>query len=120
VALTQKPDIVCLPETFTTVNVDGKTADLAETVPGPTTELVAQRAKAGGCYIICPIKTARDGRFWNSAIILDRQGHVAGIYDKTQPVTSSADYTVMEKGVIPGGHFIGGLHRYGERRYTRR
>ena len=102
-ALTQKPDIVCLPETFTTVNVDGTAEDLAETVPGPTTNLVAQRAKANGCYIICPIKTAREGRFWNSAIILDRQGQVAGIYDKTQPVTNSVDYTVMENGLTPGG-----------------
>ncbi len=101
-ALKQKPDIVCLPETFTAASITKPIEELAETVPGPTTNVVAKRAKKYGCYIICPIFTLREGKIWNSAIIIDRNGEVAGIYDKVHPVTSSSDYTVFEKGVTPG------------------
>ncbi|MBO3803165.1 MAG: carbon-nitrogen hydrolase family protein [Candidatus Brockarchaeota archaeon] len=101
-ALRQEPDLVCLPETFTTVSVDGKPEDLAEAVPGPTTEAVSKRAKANDCYVICPINTRRGSKIWNSAIVIDRSGEVLGIYDKVHPVTTSSDYTVFEDGVMPG------------------
>ena len=102
-ALRQKPDLVCLPEAFTTVSVtDTSAAELAETVPGPTTDGVAKRAKEHGCYIICPIRTKRDSKIWNSAVVIDRSGEILGIYDKVQPVTTSSDYTVFENGVTPG------------------
>lgn len=101
-ALKQEPDIVCLPETFTASSITKPLEELAETVPGPTINVVAKRAKQYSCYIICPIFTSRKGKIWNSAIIIDRNGEVVGIYDKVHPVTSSSDYTVFEKGVTPG------------------
>ena len=102
-ALRQKPDLVCLPEAFTTVSVPAEsTEEIGETVPGPTTDAVAQRAKEGRCYIICSIKTEREGKLWNSAVIIDRSGDILGIYDKVQPVTTSTDYTVFENGIMPG------------------
>jgi len=102
-ALTQKPDLVCLPETFTTVSLpETPIAELAEPVPGPTIKAVARRAREEGCYVICPIKTVRNGDYWNSAVIIDRSGKVLGIYDKAHPVTTSGDYTVFEGGMSPG------------------
>ncbi len=102
-ALRYKPDIICLPEAFTTFSVRGKSKqELAEPVPGPTTEAIAKKAKEGNCYIICPIITKREGKIWNSAIVIDRSGDIVGIYDKVHPVTSSPDYTVFENGVTPG------------------
>ncbi len=102
-ALALEPDLVCLPETFTTVSVPfGSLAEIAEPVPGPTTDAVAERAWKHHCYVICPIKNTREGGYWNSAIVFDRQGDILGIYDKAQPVTSSHDYTVFEGGVLPG------------------
>jgi len=102
-ALRQKPDLVCLPEAFTTVSVAAKPLiELAETVPGSTTDAVAERAKERECYVICPIITKRDSKLWNSAIVIDRSGDILGIYDKLHPVTTSSDYTVFENGVTPG------------------
>jgi beta-ureidopropionase len=102
-ALRQEPDLVCLPETFTTVSVPFEdVTEIAEPVPGPTTDAVAERARARDCYVICPIKNQREGVVRNSAIVIDRQGQVLGIYDKAQPVTTSPDYTVFEGGVHPG------------------
>lgn len=102
-ALALEPDLVCLPETFTTVSVlYSDLLQVAEPIPGPTTDAVAQRAREHGCYVICPIKNQRDGRCWNSGVVIDREGEILGIYDKAHPVTSSSDYTVFEGGVLPG------------------
>jgi predicted amidohydrolase len=102
-ALTQSPDLVCLPETFPTVTVQAESiADLAEPVPGPTVEAVARRARAHNCYVICPLKTVRQGVYLNAAVVLDRGGEILGIYDKVHPVTTSSDYTVFEGGISPG------------------
>ena len=101
-ALTIGPDLVVLPETFTTVSLDRDLEKNAESVPGPTTDACAKRAKKARTYVICPIQTKRDGDFWNSAVVIDREGQVVGIYDKSYPVTSTEDYTMMEYGMRPG------------------
>jgi beta-ureidopropionase len=101
-ALRQKPDLVCLPETFTKPSAAVESVEeFAEPVPGPTTNTISRRAKQHNCYVICPLVTQRDGKCWNSAVIMDRSGDILGIYDKVHPVTSTSDYTVFEKGVTP-------------------
>lgn len=102
-ALTQQPDLVCLPENFATANM-GKVpvCERAEAFNGPTLSAAAQRAKQHRCYIVCPVLRERDGKLFNSAVLFDRAGAVQGIYDKACPVTTSADYTVFEDGVTPG------------------
>ncbi len=98
-----RPDLVCLPEAFTLPGLgDVPLAEKVETVPGPTTDAAARRAREHRCHVICPLKARRDGRIFNSAVVLDRAGQIAGVYDKLCPVTSTADYTVMEGGVTPG------------------
>lgn len=102
-ALRQKPDLVCLPEAFSSVGTPREQiSQVAESVPGPTTDAAASRARAGRCYVICPVVTQRDGQCWNSAVVIDRQGAILGIYDKIHPVTSSSDYTSFEEGTQPG------------------
>lgn len=102
-ALKQKPDLVCFPETFTGGGVKDETgAQVAESVPGPTTDAFGKLAKANRCYVICPLRTIREGKQWNSAVVLDRSGQILGMYDKAHPVTTSPDYTVFEYGVCPG------------------
>lgn len=68
-------DIACLPEEFA-----GTTA---ETIPGPTTNSVGELAKRFHMYVVCPIREqASDGRQYNTAVLLDRVGQVAGCYRK--------------------------------------
>jgi len=101
-ALKHKPDLVCLPETFCTPTTQGGLENKAETLPGATTDEVTKLARLHNCYVICPIFTQRQGRFWNTAVIIDRKGDIMGVYDKLHPVTSSSDYTTMEDGITPG------------------
>ena len=55
-AVAEKPDIIALPETFVSQGVAHTSpAEVAEPIPGPTTDLVAAYARDHGCYIICPL-----------------------------------------------------------------
>lgn len=94
-----KPDIICVPETFQTAWVDEEKPldQTAEEPPGPVTERMAEFAKRNSCYIICAIETKEAGRFYNSAILLDRMGKISGIYHKAHPTV-----TEIAKGVVPG------------------
>jgi predicted amidohydrolase len=98
-SLSLHPDLVCLPECFSKLGIPGG-ADF-EPVPGPTTEHFMAVARRNRCHIICPLKTERDGVRRNSAVVIDRSGGIAGIYDKVHPVTARADYSSFE-GVRPG------------------
>jgi len=98
-----QPDIVCLPEVFASVGTEYEgVEEVAQPVPGPITDMAAEVARHHSTCVICPLMEARDGRVYNSAVLIDRQGHIAGIYEKIHPVTSSSDYTVLEHGVTPG------------------
>jgi len=46
----------------------------------------------------------RDGKIWNSAIVIGRDGDIVGIYDKVHPVTSTPDYTEFEGGAETLGY----------------
>jgi hypothetical protein len=67
-------DIACLPEEFSGTK--------AESVPGPTTNAVADLAKQYHMYVICPIREQAGDREYNTAVLLDRKGQVAGYYRK--------------------------------------
>jgi beta-ureidopropionase len=84
-----RPDIVCLPETFT--------RGQPESVPGPTTDRLSRWAKSHACYVICPL-IVRDGeREFNSAVLIDRTGAIVGRYDKIRPTEGE-----LEKSICPG------------------
>jgi predicted amidohydrolase len=98
-----KPDVICLPELFSTMWVsDERTiAEYAEEEQGggPVTTLVASYARKHSCYVVCPIMTRKDGRFYNSSILFDRHGTTAGVYHKAHP-------TITE--ILPDQAFKGG------------
>jgi len=99
----EKPDLICLPETFLGVNVSERPlAQVAESVPGPTTDMAAAEAKRLGCYVICPLIVRRGDAYMNESVLIDRQGQIIGSYAKIHPVVSGAQYREMESGVTPG------------------
>src|SRR5215469_16117903 len=97
-ALQQGPDLVCLPEGFADVGVRKPLQETAESLTGATVEACAHRAREARCYIVCPLHTCEGDHIYNSAVLLDRSGEIAGIYHKVCPVTSSPDYTILERG----------------------
>jgi len=80
-------DVVCLPELFRSQyfcqREDASLFDLAEPVPGPTTEALGRAAKEAGAVVVAPIFERRaPGLYHNSAAIIDADGQVRGLYRK--------------------------------------
>jgi beta-ureidopropionase len=78
-------DIVCLPEEFS--------GGAPETIPGPTTEVVAALAKEYGMYVICPLLEVHEQSHYNTAVLIDRQGDIAGQYRKIFVVWTENAYS---------------------------
>ncbi|HXJ33650.1 MAG TPA: carbon-nitrogen hydrolase [Candidatus Eisenbacteria bacterium] len=79
--------IVCLPELFRTQyfcqREDAALFDLAEPIPGPTTDRMAALAKELGVVLVVSLFERRAaGVYHNTAVILDADGRIAGRYRK--------------------------------------
>jgi N-carbamoylputrescine amidase len=80
-------EVVCLPELYRSPyfcqKEDAALFDLAETVPGPSTERLSAVARTAGVAVVVPIFEKRaPGLYHNSAVILDADGKTAGLYRK--------------------------------------
>jgi N-carbamoylputrescine amidase len=79
--------IVCLPELFQTQyfcqREDAALFDLAEPIPGPTTEKLSQLAKQLGIVLIASLFERRAaGVYHNTAAMFDSDGTLRGLYRK--------------------------------------
>jgi N-carbamoylputrescine amidase len=80
-------DVVCLPELYRSPyfcqKEDARLFDLAEPVPGPSTEALGRAAREAGVVVVAPIFEKRaPGLYHNTAAIIDTTGEVAGLYRK--------------------------------------
>jgi N-carbamoylputrescine amidase len=80
-------EIVCLPELFRSQyfcqSEDHAKFDLAEPIPGPSTELLGKIARDRGVVIIASLFERRSaGLYHNTAAILDADGSLRGLYRK--------------------------------------
>jgi beta-ureidopropionase len=98
-----EPDVIVLPETIQTSWVkESKTLDeIAEDEkrPGPITTMLAEVAKKQKCYITCPVITKKEGRYYNSSILLNREGKMDGVFHKVRPTATE---------IIPRTYYKGG------------
>jgi N-carbamoylputrescine amidase len=86
-AAKQGAQIVCLQELFRSLyfckTEDHKFFDLAEPIPGPTTEILAKVAKQHDVAIVASLFERRAaGLYHNTAAILDADGSISGLYRK--------------------------------------
>lgn len=88
-------DLIALPETCRGLN-----AQSGEDLDGPTVRAAAELARKHKTYIVCPIDRRTAGLRHNSAVLLDRAGKVATIYDKIYPVYQAE--CVLDPPVHPG------------------
>ncbi len=80
--------IVCLQELFRTLyfpqSKEAGVRKLAETIPGETTRTLANLAKDLGVVLIVPLfEKARNGKYYNSAVVIDHKGKLLPVYRKT-------------------------------------
>ncbi len=80
-------ELICLQELFRSryfcQSEEARSFDLAEPIPGPTTEALAAAAAARKVAIVGSIFERRaEGVYHNTAVVLDRDGRLAGRYRK--------------------------------------
>jgi N-carbamoylputrescine amidase len=79
--------VVCLPELYRSQyfaqKEDVAIFDLAETIPGPSTEAIGAAAKKHGVAVVVPLFEKRaPGLYHNTAAIVGEDGRVIGLYRK--------------------------------------
>lgn len=80
-------DVIALPETFL-----GQNDSTPETLAGATVAALAALARKHRCYIVVPIDRLDGEQRLNTAVLLDRAGAIAGLYDKVFPYWSEFNH----------------------------
>jgi predicted amidohydrolase len=92
-----KPDIICLPEAMTAVGTGLAYDQVAEPIPGPTSERLGEKAREHNCYLVA-CYNERDGQgVYNTSVLIDRQGKLVGKYRKCYVPREE-----IEVGITPG------------------
>ena len=107
------PELNCLP--YFCVREEVRNFDLAETVPGPTTESLGKIAKEKSIIIITTLFEKRaKGLYHNTAVVMDKDGRLAGTYRKMHIPDDPGFYekfyfTPGDQGFVPINTSIGKL-----------
>jgi predicted amidohydrolase len=98
-------DLVVFPEYFAArpgESLAQKTVQMGEVLPR-----IAACASRHHCYLVMPMLLREEGlpvRYSNAAVLVDREGKLAGIYRKVHPVASEGT-ELLEGGLTPGRDF---------------
>jgi len=93
-------DVILLPEGISIVGTTKSILDVAESIPGPTTQALSAVAKARKAYIVAGIYEKEGHVMYNTAVLIDRNGDIAGKYRKVYLPREE-----VEKGLTPGTHY---------------
>lgn len=79
--------VICLQELFNSQypcqSEDHARFEMAENIPGPSTEVISQIAKELDVVVVVPLFEKRThGLYHNSAVVIDADGSTAGLYRK--------------------------------------
>jgi predicted amidohydrolase len=108
-AAKQKADIVVLGETLTYPGLGKKYHEVAEPIPGPSTEYFGELAKKHNLYIV-PGLLERDGHLvYNVAVLIGPDGNVVGKYRKVCLPRGE-----VEGGIAPGSDYPVFQTRFGK------
>jgi predicted amidohydrolase len=108
-AAKQKADLVVLGETLTYPGLGKKYPEVAEPVPGPSTEFFGRLAKQHNMYIV-PGLIERDGHLiYNVAVLIGPDGNIVGKYRKVTLPRGE-----IEGGVAPGHEYPVFKTRFGK------
>lgn len=96
-AAKQKADLVVLGETVPSARVKKQAHEIAETIPGPSTEYFGELAKKHNLHIVFSLYERDAHLVYNSAVLLGPDGKLVGKYRKLCLPHAEAD-----KGIAPG------------------
>jgi len=100
IAADSNADIVCLPEAITLAGTGKTYTEASEPVPGPSTEFLGSIARQYNIYVVAGLLEQAGPVVYNTAVLIDREGKLAGKYRKV-----SLPREEIEGGVTPGDSY---------------
>jgi predicted amidohydrolase len=95
-----KLDIVCLPEAIMLVGTTKNGPQTAEPIPGPSSERLARAARKNHLWLVAGLYERDGSTVYNAAVLLDREGRLAGKYRKVHLPREE-----WQLGVTPGNSY---------------
>ncbi len=99
-AVPAKTDVILLPEGITVIGTGKTYAEVAEPVPGPTSLRLGEVARRRGAWIAAGVYEREGQAIYNTAILVDREGKLAGRYRKVYLPREE-----VEGGLTPGSDY---------------
>lgn len=96
----ERPDLVVFSENLVDRGVRVPLAEKAETIPGPLTKMLSEKARAYHTYVVTTLHERDGDLFYNTAVLIDREGRLMGKYRKVHLAMSEAD-----AGLTPGSEY---------------
>jgi predicted amidohydrolase len=100
-------DLAALPEYAVSGGMNGRAPEVSVPLEGPVLDATGGAARRHSCYVVLPMMLVEDadaGVYSNAAVLLGRDGAVAGIYRKVHAVPDRQGDT-LEGGAIAGRDF---------------
>jgi len=99
-AAKQSANLLVLGECITSVGTDLSHVEVAEPVPGPSTNYLGRMAKENNLYIVTTLNERVGHLIYNTAVLLGPGGKLVGKYRKICPARGE-----YRKGIAPGRQF---------------
>ena len=93
-------DICCLPEATNMAGTGRSAQQIAEPIQGASFEAYAEKAKQHEMWVVACYATMQDDLCRNTAVLIDREGALAGCYHKTH-----LHWPEYRDGVTPGDDY---------------
>ena len=93
-------DIICLGESVELVGTGATVAEVAQPIPGPATKGLGQAARRAGVWVVVGLTECDGDTLYNTAVLLNRQGRVAGRYRKVHLPREE-----WRQGIAPGSEY---------------
>jgi len=93
-------DILCLGETIKAIGTGASITERAEPIPGPATNQLGKAAKRNNIWLIASLNEKVGDVVYNTAVLIDRKGNLAGKYRKVHLPREE-----WKQGVRPGDQY---------------
>jgi predicted amidohydrolase len=95
-----RANLVCLPEGITVVGTGKSYAEVAESIPGPTTRRLGELAAKLRTHVVAGVYERIGAVVFNTSVLVGPAGEMLGIYRKTHLPQEE-----VEAGLTPGDYF---------------
>jgi predicted amidohydrolase len=95
-----RADLIVLPEAITLIGTPFVYTEVAEPVPGPTTQRLGGLAAGKSAYLVAGILEREGATVYNTAVLIGRKGELVGHYRKVYLPREE-----IEGGITPGSDF---------------